>query len=50
MAKHYVTFGQDHANRINNKTIYCDMIVDDRTRHLATFDGETWRDIEEDRL
>lgn len=50
MAKHYVTFGQDHANRINNKTIYCDMIVVDRARSLVTFDGCKWEDIEEDHL
>lgn len=27
-----------------------DMIVIDRTRHLITFDGDTWQDIEEDNL
>lgn len=26
------------------------MIVIDRTRHLVTFDGATWQDIEEDNL
>lgn len=26
------------------------MIVIDRTKHLVTFDGVTWQDIEEDNL
>lgn len=27
-----------------------EMVVVDRTRHMVTFDGETWQDIEEDHL
>lgn len=34
----------------NNFNPEYNMIVIDRTRHLVTFDGETWQDIEEDSL
>ncbi|MBR8720182.1 hypothetical protein IX307_001394 [Bacteroides pyogenes] len=27
-----------------------EMVVIDRTRHLVTFDGEMWQDIDEDSL
>ncbi len=37
----------DSANNFNAD---CVMIVVDRTRHLFTTDGETWRDIDEDHL
>jgi len=37
-------------NSANNFDADCDMIVVDRTRHLVTFDGEIWQDIEEDHL
>jgi len=34
----------------NNYNPDFNMIVIDRTRHLITFDGEKWQDIEEDSL
>jgi hypothetical protein len=34
----------------NNYNAGYNMIVIDRTQHLITFDGETWQDIEDDRL
>ncbi|ERI81455.1 hypothetical protein HMPREF1981_03219 [Bacteroides pyogenes F0041] len=34
----------------NNFNPEYNMIVIDRTRHLVTFDGETWQDIDEDSL
>lgn len=43
-------FYTDWFDADNNFNPDCDMVVIDRTRHLVTFDGSTWQDIEEDNL
>lgn len=36
MAKHYVTFGQAHAHRVNGITLDCDCI--------AYYEADSWRE------
>ena len=41
------------SSRYDYENLYSaehDMIVVDRKKNIVTFDGETWRDIEEDHL